>query len=58
MQNIALHNAHLTFSFAPLINGYSLLILHLRFAVTIWMKTDKLSQALTTQRNGHKKGKE
>jgi hypothetical protein len=29
-----------------------LLILHLRFAITIWMKTDKFSQAVTTQHNG------
>jgi hypothetical protein len=31
------------------------LILHLRFAITIWMKTDKFSQAVTTQRNGRQR---
>jgi hypothetical protein len=51
-----LHNVHSTFSFTPSIKEYSLLILslilHLRFAITIWMKTDKFSQAVMTQHNG------
>jgi hypothetical protein len=59
MQNLALHNVHSTFSFTPLANGYSLfilsLILHLHSAITIWMKTDKFSQALTIQRNGRQR---
>jgi hypothetical protein len=50
---------HSAFSFTPLINGYPLLILslilNLRFSITIWMKTDRFSQALTTQRNGRQR---
>jgi hypothetical protein len=56
MQNLALHNVHSAFSFITLINGYLLLILslilHFRFAITLWLKTNKFLQALTTLRNG------
>jgi hypothetical protein len=31
------------------------LILRLRFAITVWMKIDKLLQAVTTQRNGRQR---
>jgi hypothetical protein len=54
-----LHNVHTTFSFTSLINGYSLLIQslipHLRFAITVWMKTDTFSQAFTAQHNGRQR---
>jgi hypothetical protein len=56
MQNFAFCNMYSAFSFTPLINGYLLLILslilHLCYTITIWMKTDKFSQGLTTQHNG------
>jgi hypothetical protein len=29
--------------------------MHMRFAITIWMKTDKFWQAVTTQRNGRQR---